>query len=234
MPNISYIILIIDSLVTGHDATNYNYIIFSIFFYLISSQVHLCLHEIGHFIGGYLTGYKLLYLHILIFGVEKQRIGNYRFSINKFIEGKCVMIPCMNTNGEIPYLWYNSGGLIVNLMFGVISLILSFIYSGLLSNFFLQMAFAGFFKFSVNIIPDKKHNLTDGYVLITLYKNPNVRSDYYKYLHLFAKYYLNEKIQLSDYTYARESRDKTDELIFYLEIKKILQLSKRKGATNGK
>lgn len=234
MSNISYIIIIVDLNIIFLTDLNYEYIIFSLLFYFISSQIHLCLHEIGHFIGGYLTGYKLLYIHILIFRIDKNKKGNYNFSISSSVSGECVMIPCININGDIPYFWYNSSGLIFNFMFGIIGLILSFIHNGFLSNFFLQMAFAGFFKFSINIASEKKHYLTDGYVLKTLYKNPRVKFDYYQYIQLFAHYYLNEKFQLSNYTYARKSEYRDDDLTFYLEIKKLLRLLNREDGTNGK
>ena len=75
----------------------------------------------------------------------------------------------------------------------------------------------------MNIVPNSKCGINDGYVLKALSKNHYIRVDYYKYLNLFSHCYLNEDFNVDEYNYPRKLKSENDDLIFYMEIKKIIK-----------
>ena len=220
---IKNIILSLDLVLILYVADDKEFVMASVFFYLVASWLHLFFHEIGHFIGGCLTGYELLYIRIPFFFIERKHSGGYNFYFIRCFSGQCVMTPNMQSNRDVPYILYNVGGVVFNFLLCVMGLFYISINSRICSMFFLQVIFAGVVKIFVNVFPNNNQGLTDGYILKTLFRNRQTQFDYYKYLKLFSHYYLNEKFRLRDYMYSREMNYKNDDLIFYLEIKKILQ-----------
>lgn len=217
------IILSADLILILYTSDGKECVIVSVFFYLVASWLHLFFHETGHFVGGCLTGYELLYIKIHLFHIERKRNGGYIFYLARCSGGQCVMTPNIQSNKDVPYILYNVGGIVFNFLLCVIGLFYLSINNRICSIFCMQLIFAGIIKIFVNVFPDNNKGLTDGYILKTLFRNRQAQFDYYKYLKLFSHYYLNEKFQLRDYMYSREMRHKNDNLIFYLEIKKMLQ-----------
>lgn len=86
----------------------------------ISFIVQIVLHELGHMIGGLITGWRLLYIqvHKLVFNREDRRL---KIIVAGDIGYRCIMYPVtLTTNALI----YTMGGCIINLLSGACGLII--------------------------------------------------------------------------------------------------------------
>jgi hypothetical protein len=160
-------------------------------------MLHIILHETGHLIAGKMSGYKFLSFRILMFTLIKK---DGKYSWKKFgfpgAYGQCIMIPPEpDENGEIPYLFYNIGGGLINIIFTGIAIALLIvldihIFIGFtLSSFIL----IGLYLSIINLVPVKSlsndgHNIkimrNDAYtrrcfrliLLLTAYTTMGVRA----------------------------------------------------------
>lgn len=90
---------------------------------LISFVLQLILHEVGHLIGGLITGWKFLYIHVyrIVILREDKRLS---LMIVKEKGYRCIMYPkSIDTNALI----YTMGGCIVNLLSGISGFIIMII-----------------------------------------------------------------------------------------------------------
>lgn len=82
--------------------------------------IQIILHEVGHLIGGLLTGWKFLYLHLYSFVLkrENRRIKKMIVSERGY---KCIMYPkSIDTDATL----YTMGGYIVNLLLAIMGVIM--------------------------------------------------------------------------------------------------------------
>lgn len=90
----------------------------SIFYYvlfaILTFQISILLHELGHLIFGYLTGYRFLSFRVLSFLILKDKQGKVQFKRYGIMGtlGQCLMVP--PNREEIPIFWYNFGGVFLN------------------------------------------------------------------------------------------------------------------------
>jgi hypothetical protein len=137
-------------------------------------SLQMPLHELGHLAFGKLTGYELLVFRIGSF-MWIQKEGNLQFRRVKFAAsgGQCLMVPPESSDGKIPYLLYNLGGIIVNFTLALIAIALALLTSDIefLSLFFMLVAAFGMVFVVMNGIPvvaGKQHN--DAYNIYTISK----------------------------------------------------------------
>lgn len=121
----------------------------------VSIFLSTVLHEIGHLIFGRLTGYKFLSF----------RIGNImlvkidgKLKIKKFnipgTGGQCLMAPPEPLYGEFPVMLYNLGGVTINILAAIASVIVYVCVDNIvLGVFFLIFAFVNAFSGLMNGIP---------------------------------------------------------------------------------
>ena len=99
---------------------------------LAAVLVHAVLHEAGHLLFGLLTGYGFVSFSILGI-VLTRRDGKYRLGRFKLpgAVGQCLMSPPESgSTGDMPYLLYNLGGVIVNAVTSLLCLLLYFMSDG--------------------------------------------------------------------------------------------------------
>ena len=98
----------------------------------ISFLLSIIIHESGHLIFGLLTGYKFSSFRIGNFMWIKQngKIKFRRLSISG-TGGQCLMIPPQDKNGRVPTVLYNLGGVLMNLVFGIVCILLYIILSSI-------------------------------------------------------------------------------------------------------
>ena len=134
-------------------------------------MVNVIIHEGGHLIFGLMTGYKFnsfrIFSVILIKQNGKLKIKNISLA---GIGGQCLMSPPELIDGKMPYVLYNLGGVIFNV---ITSLIFIVIYSislwKLLSLAMIMSAIMGFASALVNGIPMKVGDINnDGYNAVQL------------------------------------------------------------------
>ena len=152
----------------------------SMFFLVICGILQTILHEAGHLLGGFATGYKMLsfriFKYVLVNNGECLRWKRYNISGTM---GQCIMVPSEKIkNDNIPYFWYNVGGVAVNVLLAVVSLIvLRFTDLGIISmSFFLMLTFTGLFLALMNGLPLTVNGLSnDGRNIIILARKPEMR-----------------------------------------------------------
>ena len=152
----------------------------SMFFLVICGILQTILHEAGHLLGGFATGYKMLsfriFKYVLVNNGECLRWKRYNISGTM---GQCIMVPSEKIkNDNIPYFWYNVGGVAVNVLLAVVSLIvLRFTDLGIISmSFFLMLTFTGLFLALMNGLPLTVNGVSnDGRNIIILARKPEMR-----------------------------------------------------------
>lgn len=135
---------------------------------LIGIYLHIFLHELGHFVFGRLSSYTLQSFrignHILVPGERGYTIKKYTL---QGTAGQCLMRPPhLGKEKPLPFLLYNLGGAIFNIVFSVLFVFVAYL---LRTNIFLSIAFMGLAIIGVilglsNAIPVKIAGFpTDGY-----------------------------------------------------------------------
>lgn len=152
------------------------------------------IHELGHLIFGLITGYKPWFFRIFNMALIKGK-GKYRLKIciKDGGLGQCLMLPQVakietsnKDKAYYPYALYNLGGIILNLITGILGLCL-FVYLKEVSVYirlFLGLnIFYGIGFVLINGLPSIEHN--DGYNYLLLKKDKEVLRSYYHQLYIF-------------------------------------------------
>ena len=97
---------------------------------VFSILLQIFIHEVGHLVFGLMTGYKFISFTILNIRVYKRDkkicVGKTRVA---GAGGQCAMTPAFEENDNIPYFWYNAGGIIFNLITSIIMGLLGFCFN---------------------------------------------------------------------------------------------------------
>ncbi len=120
------------------------YPIIFVLFYYVTLVMHTIIHEGGHMIFGLLTGYRFLSFRVLSFTIVKKdgKLVWKKLKVPGTL-GQCLMYPPeWKEDGGYPYVWYNLGGGLLNLIFCALSVPLFFLHSP------LAAWAAGFFVFT--------------------------------------------------------------------------------------
>ncbi len=138
--------------------------------------LQIILHETGHLLFGWMTGYKFLSFRIGSFIWLKKDEG---IKLGKFklagTAGQCLMQPPDMKDGKIPFVLYNLGGSIINIFSAAIFIGPFFICGNnqFLSIFFILISVVGIIFGLMNGIPMQLGPVNnDGYNALSLGKNP--------------------------------------------------------------
>ena len=131
------------------------YVVMALVLYLVSVLLHTIIHEGGHLVFGLLSGYEFLSFRVLSFTTVKK---DGKLSVKKLnipgTAGQCLMYPPLWKDGEkYPYLAYNLGGGLFNIIFSLLAVPLFFTGSALwgwVAGFFI---FTGVTFAVTNLIP---------------------------------------------------------------------------------
>ena len=142
----------------------------------LTIYLQIIIHEAGHLVAGLLTGYTFSSFRIGSFMFVKNdgKIKLRRLSLAG-TGGQCLMNPPDMTEGKIPFVLYNLGGSIMNLITALICAVLFFFFSKIpfLSLFLLIMCIIGLAYALINGIPMKLGAVNnDGYNAKDLGKSP--------------------------------------------------------------
>ena len=142
----------------------------------MSVLLQIILHEAGHLLFGWISGYRFLSFRIGSF-MWLKKDGGIRFARLKIAGtgGQCLIGPPDLTEGKFPYILYNLGGSIINLLSAPIFLMLLFLLASgpFLSVFLILAAAIGIVFALMNGIPLKLAQVNnDGYNVLSLGKNP--------------------------------------------------------------
>ena len=144
---------------------------------------HIIIHEGGHLVFGLLSGYRFSSFRIFSFMwvKEGERVKFKRHSIAG-TGGQCLMSPPDIQNGEMPVVWYNLGGSLMNIIFSTIFLVCFFLLNSVsvLTGILLLFALFGYSLAILNGVPMRMGALdNDGYNAISLTKDAEAREAFW-------------------------------------------------------
>ncbi len=118
--------------------------------------LQIIIHESGHLVFGLLSGYGFRSFRIgsLILLKEENGVKLRRIHIAG-TAGQCIMSPPDMKDGKIPYVLYNLGGSLMNLISSTVFILLSLLFSDIMYlSLFMKILFAvGIFFAAMNGIP---------------------------------------------------------------------------------
>ncbi len=197
-------------------------VILALLFFSFASGIHLALHECGHLIGGFVSGYKLVCIQIGPVNVMTDRANNISFSTRSTHGGQCIMVP--KTSDSLRFKAYNLGGIIANVATCIVGVLILLCNSFYTTLFFIELIFAGLLKVVANLFPCLVKSIpNDGYVVKLLRHNSAVQKDYATYLSLYAALFWGDDILSNDYTYQRNDTLNHNELLYYNGIQELLE-----------
>lgn len=145
-------------------------------FLVIYAAFHLqvIFHEAGHLLFGLLSGYKFVSFRVNNFMIYKKQ---GKFHVGKYMiagtGGQCLMSPPELVNGTMPYCLSNFGGVVMNLMIAIASLIIYILCNlgTILEVFWISLTIIGVFFAITNGVPMRLGGIdNDGYNAISLGK----------------------------------------------------------------
>ncbi|MCQ2213694.1 MAG: hypothetical protein MJZ36_08660 [Bacteroidaceae bacterium] len=153
------------------------------------------LHEAGHLVGGLLTGYKFLSFRIFNLTLQKEDDDWHwkKFSIMGTL-GQCLMCPPHTQN--VPYFWYNVGGVMVNLIICVISgtMLYAFDLTMVPFEICVMLLATGVWFLLTNAIPMTPGGVpNDGKNILILWRHPEQRKHFHNMLAVAAEQSLGKR-----------------------------------------
>lgn len=158
--------------------------VFPMFIWLIvciylAMLFQIIIHEGGHFIFGKISGYQFIFFRVGSIMLLKNK-GKYQLKKFKIAGtgGQCLMVPPRSDSSDFPYLLYNFGGAIANIVAAVLSLLFNLLLSDnpWLSLFLSLNLMMGFGFALINGIPMKLAGISnDGYNALYLGKDTAAR-----------------------------------------------------------
>ena len=163
--------------------------------------IHLILHEAGHLIAGLLTGFRFLSFRVFKYTLVKTDEGLRwkRYHIAG-TGGQCLLeLPEDQDVETAPWFWYNAGGVLMNLVLTVLSvLLLKWLNPGMVGFAFLaMMALVGLFMALVNGVPMLVGGVgNDGHNILLLWRHPSSRRYFVHSLQTIGQ--LSRGVRISD------------------------------------
>ena len=195
-------------------------IVFMLLVLILGFIIHIIIHELGHLIFGLISGYKFVSFRLGSVTLIREEKG---FQFKKFnipgTGGQCLMMPPDKKYGDFPFIIYNLGGVIANILFslGTILIAVSIEESPVFKLILILISISGIFAGLTNAIPLKVGGISnDGHNTMTMIKNNDSKESFY--LQLRVNGLQSEGFRLRDMAYEEfklvEGRDYTNPLNF--------------------
>ncbi|CUH92426.1 hypothetical protein [Herbinix luporum] len=167
-----------------------------LFFFL-----HIIIHEAGHLVFGLISGYRFLSFRIfsIIFVKVDGHIVRKRYSL-RGTAGQCLMYPPKREyDGSFPFILYNLGGSIANLIFSVVFIIPIIITDNAIARtIYIAFSMAGILTAATNLLPMNLGVQNDGMNLRRLLKDKYSQECFYLQLKINAD--LSDGKSITDYS----------------------------------
>jgi len=156
-------------------STRLLYLFLGVIFMYVGIMLHMIIHEAGHLVFGLMSGYKFSSFRVGSFMLKKEddRLVLKRFTLAG-TGGQCLMSPPDLKDGRMPFVMYNLGGVLFNVIISGLTLILMHVTKNIapLFIFFFVMTLVGIYLALVNGIPMRTGELdNDGMNIISLSKD---------------------------------------------------------------
>ncbi len=163
----------------------------SVAVFIVTMMPQFAIHEVGHLIGGLLTGYRLVSFRI---GSTALTRHGGRFSLRSYnlaYRGvQCIMAPPDTTPETMPYVIYNAGGIIANAVTAIAATAALLQYSHIPSLIFYLLLFTAITGFILTVsssIPKKSNgNNNDAYTIMLFHRNILSRKLFADQMHIKA------------------------------------------------
>lgn len=164
-----------------------SYLFYPLVVLFISLPLHILLHEMGHLLAGFLSGYQFMMFRLGKTVWIKTSAGfSKRQQYVPGILGQALMAPPPAQAGKkTPVLFYHAGGLMLNLLTGFLFIWWAPRFSNLLlSYFFFLSGFLAFYLFLTNALPFPG---ADGYHLLRTFREPESNDEIIELLHVYRQ-----------------------------------------------
>ena len=155
---------------------------------LVAFVLHLILHEGGHLLIGLATGYRFSSFRIASIAFVRKdgqiRVRRYKLAGTG---GQCLMLPPEMPVEQVPFFWYNAGGVIMNVVFALFPLLLLMKCNLTVwwSSWCIMMVIVGLSLAVLNGIPMRLGGMqNDGMNILILFRTPEKRKDFVRQLQI--------------------------------------------------
>lgn len=141
---------------------------------ILAYFIQVIIHEAGHLVFGLLSGYKFSSFRILNLMLIRLdgRLQLRRFSLAG-TAGQCLLQPPELVDGKYPYVLYNLGGVLMNVLTAGLFALLAWGSGGFFALFLKLLAWIGLLEAILNGIPMKTDMVcNDGYNVLAMTKSP--------------------------------------------------------------
>lgn len=143
----------------------------------------IIIHEAGHLVFGFMSGYKFSSFRIFSFMLVKDsgKLKLKKLTI-RGTAGQCLMIPPDFDDGKIPVFLYNLGGSLLNLITALIGIILYIVFADfpLIKIVMLLFSLIGIILAALNGVPMRMGSVdNDGYNAFSLSKNSKAMQSFW-------------------------------------------------------
>lgn len=154
---------------------------------LASFLIQIIIHESGHLVCGLLSGYTFVSFRI---GSATIIRDEGKWKIKKFsipgTGGQCLLMPPEEDEERVPFILYNLGGVIFNLVFGIMPILIVVFFNETapwLKGFLLVFGGVGIISALLNGIPLKVTGIAnDGSNVMSMIKDKEARKAFYSQL----------------------------------------------------
>lgn len=166
----------------------------------IAVFVHLVIHELGHMIFGLATGYHLISFRIgsILFLKRDGKLQCKKYSLMG-TGGQCLMVPPPLVDGKLPYVLYNLGGVLMNLILSALCMIpaLFLPVGNLMDGVFWIVGLVGIVLALMNGIPMNTGAVdNDGKNILSIGKSREAMRCFWLQMMIYAK--TVENVRLKD------------------------------------
>jgi hypothetical protein len=162
-----------------------------IFIFFIGFFIHIIIHEAGHLIFGLMTGYSFVSFRIgsLTLIKENKKLKCKKFNIPG-TAGQCLMMPPILKDGKYPFVIYNFGGVIMNLIISIAGILVVVFVKGVvfpLNAIIVLTSVGGIIAALTNGIPLKIGGIAnDAYNVLSMRKDEEARNGFYVQLNIYG------------------------------------------------
>lgn len=188
-----------------YDQVTIGFYLYTMAILVVSLPIHVVLHELGHLLAGWLSGYEFIMFRLFnIVWIQTDEGLSRRKQHIPGLLGQALMIPPESSDSETPpFLLYHLGGILMNgLTAGLFLLVGKNIADPFIGFFFYLSAIAAVFLLITNLLPFKG---TDGYNIRMSFKDPNQGDEIVAILYLYQDLVkgipyseIQERIQLDE------------------------------------
>ncbi|MGO1468481.1 MAG: site-2 protease family protein [Tissierella sp.] len=171
--------------------------------FIVGFIIHIILHEGGHLVFGFISGYEFVSFRVGSFVIikEKGEFKSKRYSIPG-TAGQCLMMPPEKKNENFPFILYNLGGALFNIIVSAITIVIAMSLKELswIKVILILTSGAGLIAAITNGIPLKIGGMTnDGHNIMTMARDKDSRDSFY--LQLRVNGLLTSGIRIKDMNY---------------------------------